>query len=340
MFPSTTLCRVRARALLILLAGLATLTLTACGGKSYGGSGALLFGAADGITERQISSGKERVIAAPPTKQTALRDPAVSPDGRRVAYVYALPLVSPNKVQDASSDLWIVNRDGSDAKILFAHTRPNEQFSALQWQDDGHVLAVMVDFDDRTTVAGAHYSLVRIDTSTGSREEVMTHIRSFGLSPDAKRIVYARSPLGLPEQLYAANLDGTGETLVAGVPQALGPFTSPRYAPDGHTIAFSAAEKPSAAVDHPRYVTIGLPAPPPSPAAHGLPQTIWIVDAAGAVPRRLSKIKEDDPRLAFSGDGLRLYVSGASTLMDLDVKTGKASTIHDAAVQSYLAFVP
>ena len=317
-----------------------TLVLSSCGGGSSGASGSLLFTTSDGITERKISSGSEKVLVSPPSKTIVLKDPAVSPDGGRIAYVYSLPLTVTNKKQDASYDIWIANRDGSDAKILFMHSRPNEQFAGPQWEDAGHLLVLMVDIDDRTTVAGSHYSLVRIDIATGGRAEVMKDIRSFGLSPDAKRIVFSRSPLGQPDQLYAANIDGSGEVLVAGTPHGLGPFTSPRFAPDGQTIAFAAAEASAASASHPRYVSVLPMAQRPGPDAHGSTQDIWIVDAAGAQPRLLAAIKEDDPRLVFSGDGTRIYVSGATALFEIEIKTGKPRQIQTGTIESYLAYAP
>ena len=54
--------------------------------KSEGGDDGphLLFGTPEGIVEYSMDAGEQRVLIASPSKTDTLRDPAVSPDGRRI----------------------------------------------------------------------------------------------------------------------------------------------------------------------------------------------------------------------------------------------------------------
>ena len=77
------------------------------------------------------------------TDNTFLLDPAISPDGERLVYVVQPPPKIEAGVYDAGSDVWVANRDGSDAHVVFEHAQPNQLIRFPQWQDDAKILAVV-----------------------------------------------------------------------------------------------------------------------------------------------------------------------------------------------------
>ena len=74
------------------------------------------------------------------------------------------------------------------------------------------------------------------------------------------------------------------------------------------TIAFSAATYASSRDQRPDgpSASFALNAKPVS--AHGLPQDVWLVPAAGGEPTRLTNMLEDEPTVAWSPDGKQIAI--------------------------------
>ncbi len=324
---------------------IALLVLAAACGGGDGGKGRLLFGQREGIVEYALDDGAEKLLIAPiGGNNVTLRDPALSPDGKRLAYLYAFPPRSGDNKYDASTDLWIANRDGRDAHAGYAHdTGQAVQFPA--WLDNQHVLAIVRVSPDAMSPADAVFTLERIDVGTGERTRLLTDVLDFGLSRDRTQIVYAQFAAGVPDRLMLADIEAaTGDisnefSLVDGT-QHLWPFTSPRFSPDGKTIAFGAPEQ-TAAASAPRYVTSQRGAAPEARALYRLPQDVWLVDAAGGIARRLATAQLDDPALSFSGDGNALYVFSFAGVDEIDLTSGAARHLRDSKqLQTLLQWTP
>lgn len=113
------------------------------------------------------------------------------------------------------------------------------------------------------------------------------------LSPDGKRICF-RSNRADGEQLWISGADGSGQAqLTRG---ALRPAVG-RWSPDGNSIVFNSA----------------------------VVQTMYVVDAAGGVPRLLGGINGGHP--AFSSDGRAVYYSDAGAIMSLRLPAGPATLV-------------
>lgn len=120
-------------------------------------------------------------------------DVAVSPDGKRIAYVVTERNTESNVT---NSDVWIVSVTGGDARRVTSGPRADR---SPQWSNDGSWIAFLSDRADnkRTQVYG-------IDPGGGEAWQITRHetgVSNYRLSPDAKRVVYfATSPASRAEQ--------------------------------------------------------------------------------------------------------------------------------------------
>lgn len=310
------------------------------GGKPSSGSGSLIISRLTGIVEYNIKSGSEKPLITPDTENTFLLDPAISPDGKHIVYIVQPPPKIDAGKYDAGSDLWAANRDGSDPHVVFKHVQANQLVRFPQWQDDNTILVIMQEVAQQNGVTTVSYVLQRVPAAGGERAQVVTDVLAFGLSPDRKRLAYARLSPQTGETLNAVDLDGSNEVTLIGPDQRLSPFNVPRYSPDGTKIAFASADQTGARAASPEYVSAAALGPAPVPALDGLPEDIWTIDAGGGQPVRVADLKEDLPALTWSGDGKHLYVLGAAGLYDVNVATGAVDRLGEGSFHGQLTWAP
>jgi dipeptidyl aminopeptidase/acylaminoacyl peptidase len=112
-------------------------------------------------------------------------DIAVSPDGKRIAYVVTERNTETNV---SNSDVWIVSVTGGDARQVTSGPKADR---SPQWSHDGAWLAFL---SDRTNNRSQVYG---IDPSGGEAWQITRHqsaVGSYKLSPDSRRVVYLASP--------------------------------------------------------------------------------------------------------------------------------------------------
>jgi len=184
------------------------------------------------------------------------------------------------------------------------------------------------------------YALELVDVDSGERRVLIEDAPSFGLSPDGQRIVYAANPrmdAASPLQtLEARDVDGGAPATLVAPEQRLNPFGWPRFSADGAQIAFAAADLDEVTANA-RYVSAGGAS---APSANGFPQDVWLLDASGGEARRLAELNEDQPALAWSGDGAHIYVLGVAGLYDVSVQTGAVRRLADGYFHGQLAWAP
>lgn len=311
------------------------------GGKTVksSGSGRLIIGEGAEIAEYDIKSGTQKPLVMAPNDNTFLLDPALSTDGKHLAYVVQPPAKVADGKYDAGSDLWIANRDGSGQIAVFAHVQPNQLVRFPQWEDDDHILAVVQEISSDGKITRVVYTLERIAINGGQRDKVIENVLSFGLSPDGKRLAYAKLAPQTGETLNAADLSGANDVPLVGIDQNLSPFNVPRYSPDGSKIAFASADQTGARANQ-EYVSAAPFGRDASATLDGLPEDIWTIDAAGGAPVRVADLKEDLPALTWSGDGKHLYVVGSAGLYDINLVNGASNRIGEGVFHGQLVWAP
>jgi Tol biopolymer transport system component len=334
---------------LIAVSLLIAVLATACGdgdgetgeNNAASGEGVLVFSRADGIYELALDTLELKSILKPQEPNSFVLDPAVSPDGGRIAYVVQPPAAVVDGRYDAGSDLWIADRDGGNARLLYKHEDLNALVRFPQWAGDGHILAFVQDIEVAGTpeapgLTDIDYTVQRFDAETGAREQVLGDAIAFTLSPDGIRIAYSRFDPAIGEIFEAVPLAGGEPQVLVAREENLNPYNSPRYSPDGAQIAFASAEQPL-----PQTPPTGrLFAPLPRPWADGFPQDIWLVDAAGGRPRMLADLKEDLPSLAWTDDGSRIYVLGANGLYEIEVASGAVIRLGEGVFHATVDWTP
>ncbi len=316
-----------------------------CGGDDAAGgagSGSIIYSRADGLYEFDLATGEATPLITPEEANSFLLDPAVSPDGTKIAYVVQLPSQVVDGRYDAGSDLWIANRDGSGRALLYEHATANALVRYPQWSNDGHVVAIVQEIVDTFGFAEVAYTVQLLDIATGAREKLLDDALAFALSPDGTRIAYVRLDAGMKEVFESVAIGGGDPTEIVAAEEGLQPYNSPRYSPDGETIAFGSAVQTGAAAGV-RYITARTGyavAGEAFTAVDGLPQDIWLVDAAGGKPRLLSELKEDLPALTWSGDGKHIYVLGGTGLFDVNLRNGAARRLGEGAFHGQLDWTP
>ncbi len=342
--------RFRRIASLALAVALAALTVS-CGGDASsgepaspfarGGPGAIVFSRPDGIYDFDIKSRETKPLIVAAEPNSFLLDPAVSPDGSKIAYVVQPPSKLVDGRYDAGSDLWIADRDGNGSRRLYEHEQPNALVRYPQWSGDGHVVAIIQEITG-SLFSEVAYTIQRIDIATGVREKLIDDALAFALSPDGARISYVRLDAEMREVFESVAIGGGAREVLVAASEHLQPYNSPRYSPDGETIAFAAALQPGAAAGA-RYVaawTGYAVAAAAFTAVNGLPQDIWLVDSAGGKPRLLSELQEDLPALTWSGDGKHIYVLGGGGLFDVNLGNGAARRLGDGSFHGQLDWTP
>jgi hypothetical protein len=63
---------------------------------------------------------------------------------------------------------------------------------------------------------------------------------------------------------------------------------------------------------------------------------IWIVDVEDAAPRKLADVNADQPSLAWSADGLRLFALDVSGLFAINPENGKARRVAAGTLHGQL----
>jgi len=184
---------------------------------------------------------------------------AISPDGKRIAYVVTERNTESNVT---NSDVWVVSATGGDARRVTSGPRADR---APQWANDGSWIAFLSDRTDR------RLQVYGIDPSGGEAWQITRHenaVSNYRLSPDAKRVVYlAASPASRAEQdlekkrgkaivrdsAYAGDFTRLWEVVIQSREPANGRAISPEglhvtsvvFGPDSRSLAFGARPQPT-----------------------------------------------------------------------------------------------
>ena len=236
----------------------------------------------------QDDDGARLLIAAEQDQQ--LLQPALSPDGRQVAYV----VFQLTRAEGATigTDIAIANLDDPRPEIVVQHTRQVEFVWSPRWTPDGRSLIL-------THEPGEFMSrVIRLDLQRREIEILREDARDADISPDGSRLVFVNAPYSGDPHLVLRELADGAETVLD--PQRNWPprpVRIPRFTADGEQLIFSAGQYlPQASA-----VAIGLNGP----------EDIWSYDLDAQQLTQLAAVGEDQPDFALSDDGRHVLILGA-----------------------------
>ena len=170
-------------------------------------------------------------------------EPAVSPDGTKVAFIrYLGPFVD-----DVPSDcgLWIGDVASGEVEQLTSNPGCDPRETSPRWSPDGTQLTYWLEqYSDAGEVTATAVFVMSAD-GTGVRQLTDWSINAGDpdWSPDGEWIVYSTHPLrNYPSgvsNLFRMHPDGSGVEPLTDYPDGLTRASQPRYSPDGTEILFT-----------------------------------------------------------------------------------------------------
>lgn len=285
---------------------LLALLLTACGGSESERADALPLPGVSaftlGVDLWLREDGAERLLVQPePGRQVF--SPAISPDGRRIAFV-RYQLTGGEQILVGSS-LILVDQDGETTPLI-EHDMKSEFYWYPRWSADGRSLIYTSEAPQM------EISIEQIELATSEVRVLRTRARDGDLSPDGKRLVFVNDPYGGSPRLMVRELDSGREYLLD--PNGDWPmrvFRIPKWSPDGRFIYFAGSVEPSTVSRRAVARTNG-------------PEDIWRVAAEGGEPRLIAALTEDQPDFALSIDGRHMLARGAFGVYLIETDTAAA----------------
>jgi Tol biopolymer transport system component/serine/threonine protein kinase len=284
-----------------------------------------------GIRLVDVSSGETRSVTAP-TESTYHSVPALSPDGRRLAYVSCSAgwATCHLEVFELGADgikkgaarrvtrglMWPLGlawtRDG--ASLVFGDGLSGFRLWRVRIQGDepprqiesagfGATLPTIAPSRDRLAFvrSGIQTSIYRFEAGRPAEAVVASSFRDWlpHLSPDGSRIAFSSERGGGGDEIWLAAADGSNPTQLTHGPGLW--QGSPRWSPDGRRIAFDSLGEDGQS-------------------------DIWTIDADGASLRRLTSSPGNHNHPTWSHDSRFVYFSsdrgGAATIWRVPVAGG------------------
>lgn len=236
----------------------------------------------------QDDQGARLLIAAGQDQQ--LLQPAISPDGTRVAYVvFQLTNAEGTSI---GTDLAVASIEDPQQEIVVQHTRQGEFVWTPRWTPDGTSLIFTHEPAELTI------RIARLNLLSRQVEILREDGRDADISPDGSRLVFVNTPYSGDPHLVMRDLsDGTETVLDPEREWPPRPVRIPRFSPDGNSVVFSG----------------GQFLPQVSTRVMGLngPEDVWSYDLASGALTQLAAIGEDQPDFAISEDGRHVLIMGA-----------------------------
>ncbi|MCS7002567.1 MAG: hypothetical protein NZ518_06950, partial [Dehalococcoidia bacterium] len=282
---------------------------TACSGAAVEPvhlTGEVLFVQDGQIMALDLATRRERRVVELPAGGVA-SGPVWSPDGSLIAFSYYPP---PTRNAVPGSSIFTVRADGSDLRPVRAHTTPGELLESPYFSPDGQSLVFtrFLPIVQNGQYLGDSLDLLRLDLRANQVTQIAKDAIYPSYSPDGRRIAF----VGVAQDTFAVSLwvadanGGNRQQVVA--PNQFASIYTPRWSPDGSSIAFSGAIIASL---RPAPATDGRPAPglarvapgawgavgapwTARPLLHGLPSDVYrVAPTPNSRPVRVTELNED-----------------------------------------------
>ncbi len=271
-------------------------------------------------------TGERRKLTSPPAVAHADRFPAISPDGKTVAFV--------RFISSGVGDLYLAPTAGGEARRL---TFDNTSTATAVWTPDSREILFL---SNRMRGGGSTYSLWRVPATGGTPVEVEAagrNLTSLAASRQGQRLAWTQTinddNIWRMELADAASPKGRKEPPPSAKSAKLLIFStrldaSPDFSPDGKRVAFASDRSGSPEIwvadstgEHPVQLTAfnrGVTGSPRwSPNGREIvfdgratgSTDIYVISAEGGQPRRLTTDPAEDAVPSWSRDGNWIYFS-------------------------------
>ena len=271
-----------------------------------------------GKLEDVLIDGKAREIVSF-DDGSVLMDPALSPDGKRIAFIRQEPVKNVPGASggiDFGADMYVVNRDGTDLKELVHHSALAEYIRAPSWLDSDQLL---FSVRGRSANNTADYRIERMDVRSGQRTRVVANAVDPSVTRGAAQLLYVSVETATTrETLFISGVDGSNARDLLPPLPVLTLVGSAVMSPDGTQVAFAAGD------------LLGSVAVPPrswSAVVHPFFQDVWLINVDGSNLRRLAEVVERTLSLSWSSDGRFIYAMGTDKFRRVEVATGNITDL-------------
>lgn len=318
------------RLFLPVAATIAALLLTACGGERGGSEASAAspkFLIAAFTTLIEWSPDGSRSVIYSGGAGTFARYPAVSPDGKQIAF--SRQKVGAGTDNDVGADIVVLDRSSGEARELVHHPAPGQYLGSPMWVDGGKRLLYSVRGPDERGQPDLY--IAGFDLSTGASRRIISAAAEPAISADGKKLTFVSLDSSLDSaELVTTNLDGSGRQTVVEVADGYVGILSAVFSPDGKRIAFAARRREE------------VTSRPLSGTADAHPGTyeIYMVNRDGSGLGPFADIDDINPSLSWSGDGKSLFVLGTSGIYQVESKGEKFERLGEGVGNAQFVWLP
>jgi Tol biopolymer transport system component len=275
----------------------------------------------------QQVTGSDRRLLISSNNGSTLLDPAVSPDGKTIAFTRQAPAVRDQRGNiDFGADLMLARRDGTEVREVLHHAAIGEFIRYPTFSKSGELF---ISVHGRARDGTADFHIDKFNPKTGERVRLIDHASGSALTADERTLAYVSEDRETQdESIISRDLRTARESVLVASSEGLVLLQSLVWAPDGKTLAF-AASNPVTGVGK----ALGL-------AAHPTLQDLWLVNADGSGLHRLAELVESNPSIAWSADSSSIYVMSGGGFARFDVATGSRQDLGEGVPSGQIVRLP
>jgi Tol biopolymer transport system component len=282
-------------------------------------SGLALLPDASGVVAYDLAT-KSTIdpIQAPPDGWVGAVD--ATPDGSRIV----AQLYEPSSSGSGQGVSSLVVRGPDGAVRPLARPEQDEFLSEPRWSPDGAAVYLTRRLVRKPNPGEPKQRVERLDVATGARTVILDDASAPSPSPDGASLAVLRDQDNWPVLSVIPAAGGAPRDLIPA--RRFSGMLSPRFSPDGASIAVGLINQSSASVDGGLLADLLAP----QALAHGVPWDVWLVslDATPQV-RRLSSFNQDSPFPAWSPDGRYILARAEYNTFLIDSRGGQFWQLND-----------